>query len=240
MTTNIADRNPAAPADYESSLTIEAVPVFLLAIVLGLIAGMVVLPYWLPGLAQSLSGASPKVYWYLSRGSGFVGMGLLWGSMMLGVGITNKMARLWPGAPAAFAIHEYLSLLGLAFACFHALILLGDQYSKYQLVQLLVPFGSVQYRPAWVGLGQLGFYAWAILTATFYVRKQIGQKTWRVIHYGSFLCYVIALIHGLTSGTDAGLSLAQDFYWVTGGSFLFLLVYRILTSRKVERNPTRS
>ena len=160
--------------------------------------------------------------------------------MMLGVGITNKMARLWPGAPAAFAIHEYLSLLGLAFACFHALILLGDQYSKYQLAQLLVPFGSVQYRPVWVGLGQLGFYAWLILALTFYVRKQIGQKTWRVIHYGSFLCYLVALIHGLTSGTDAGLSWAKDFYWVTGGSFLFLLVYRILTSRKTARRSQAS
>ena len=237
MTMSRADQTPAAPGEYETSLTIEAVPVFLLAILLGLIAGMLVLPYWLPGLAQSFAGTSPKVYWYLSRGSGFVGMGLLWASMMLGVGITNKMARLWPGAPTAFAMHEYLSLLGLAFACFHALILLGDQYSKYQIVQLLMPFGSTQYRPAWVGLGQLGFYAWAILAFTFYLRKQIGQKTWRAIHYGSFLCYLAALVHGLTSGTDAGLSWAQDFYWVTGGSFLFLLVYRILSSRKVER-PT--
>ena len=40
--------------------------------------------------------------------------------MALGLGITNKMARLWPGAPAAFALHEYVSLLGLAFAVFHA------------------------------------------------------------------------------------------------------------------------
>ncbi len=160
-------------------------------------------------------------------------MGLLWGSMMLGVGISNKMTHLWPGAPTAFAIHEYLSLLGLTFAGFHVLILLGDQYSKYQLVQLLLPFGSVQYRPLWVGLGQIGFYLWLVVALTFYIRKQIGPKTWRAIHYGSFICYVIALIHGLESGTDTGVNLAQLFYWVTGGSFLFLLLYRIITSKRL-------
>ena len=235
MTTIPSDRNPPIPAEDESSLTFAAVPIFLLAVLLGLVVGILILPHWLPGLAQSLEGASPKVFWYLSRGSGFVGIGLLWGSMMLGVGITNKMARLWPGAPAAFAIHEYLSLLGLAFACFHALILLGDQYSKYQLAQLLVPFGSVQYRPVWVALGQFAFYAWLILAATFYLRKQIGQRTWRVIHYASFLCYVVAVIHGLTAGTDAGSRWADVFYWSTGGSFLFLLVYRVVTSRRPAR-----
>ena len=169
--------------------------------------------------------------------AGFVALGLLWVSMMLGVGITNKLARLWPGIPPAMAIHEYTSLLGLFFAGFHALILLGDQYSQYKLVQLLMPFGSVQYRPTWVGLGQLGFYAWFIIAVTFYIRKAIGKKTWRVIHYASFVCYLVAVIHGLVSGTDTAAIWAQDFYWITGGSLLFLLVYRILTSGKTVRNP---
>ena len=110
--------------------------------------------------------------------------------MMLGIGVTNKMARLWPGVPSAMAIHEYTGLLGWFFAGFHALILLGDQYSHYNLVQLLMPFGSVQYRPTWVGVGQLGFYAWFIIAVTFYIRKLIGKKTWRVIHYASFVCYL--------------------------------------------------
>ncbi len=228
--------NPAGkavePEEYESSLTIQSALVFLLAVFLGLAAAALVLPHWLPGISDSFAGTSPKVYWYLSRGSALVAMGLLWGSMMLGVGITNKMAHLWPGAPAAFAIHEYLSLLGLAFGAFHALILLGDQYSKYQIAQLLVPFGSVQYRPAWVGLGQIGFYVWAIVTFSFYVRRRIGPKTWRAIHYLSFACYLMALIHGLMAGTDAGTAWALDFYWVTGGSFLFLLIYRLLTRKK--------
>jgi predicted ferric reductase len=224
--------------EYESSLTIQAFLIFVLAVFFGLVAAAYILPLWIPGIASSFTGSNPKAYWYLSRGSGFVALGLLWISMMLGVGITNKLARLWPGVLPSMAIHEYSSLLGLFFVVFHGLILLGDKYSQYLLVQLLMPFGSVQYRPTWVGLGQLGFYAWIIITVTFYIRKSLGKKTWRVVHYLGFLCFLAAMIHGLTSGTDAGTVWAQDFYWITGGSFLFLVVYRILTSRKTAHsNP---
>jgi predicted ferric reductase len=233
-------RENTTEVEYETSLSIQAFLVFVLAVFFGLVAAAYVLPIWLPGLTSSFVGSNPKAYWYLSRGAGFVALSLLWVSMMLGVGITNKLARLWPGIPPTMVIHEYTGLLGLFFAAFHALILLGDQYSKYQLVQLLMPFGSVQYRPTWVGLGQLGFYAWLIIAVTFYIRKAIGKKTWRVIHYASFACYLVALIHGLLSGTDAATTWAQDFYWITGGSLLFLLVYRILTSRKTVRLPAAS
>jgi predicted ferric reductase len=216
--------------EYESSLTGRSVLVLFVAMSLGILAAVLVLPNWLPGLAGSLAGAQPKVFWYLSRSTAFVAMGMLWASMMLGVGITNKMARLWPGAPAAFALHEYLSLLGLGFAAFHGLILLGDQYSNFSLFQILMPFATAGYFPFWVGLGQLGFYAWAILVASFYVRKRIGQRTWRVLHYVSFLAYLGALVHGLASGTDSGLGWVQGFYWLTGGSFLFLFTYRMVNS----------
>ena len=150
--------------------------------------------------------------------------------MALGLAITNKMARLWPGAPAAFAIHEYVNLLGLAFAIFHTLVLLGDRYIGFTFVQLLMPFATEAYRPLWVGLGQLGFYLWVIVTLSFYVRKGIGQKTWRLVHYISFLMYVVGLAHGIFSGTDSGAGWVQKYYWLTAGSLMFLLVYRILAS----------
>ena len=225
MTINRTNEN-----EYESSLSSQSVLVLFSAMGLGALAAVLVLPNWLPGLAGSLTGAAPKAFWYLSRATAFVALGLLWASMMLGVGITNKMARLWPGAPAAFALHEYLSLLGLGFAAFHGLILLGDQYSHFSLLQVLIPFATSSYFPLWVGLGQLGFYAWAILVASFYVRKRIGQKTWRVLHYVSFLAYLGAMVHGLTGGTDSGLGWVQGFYWLTGGSFLFLFTYRMVNS----------
>ena len=222
--------NPSTnnPAEYESSVNLQSFLVFLVAMTLGLLAAVLLLPSWMPNLATSLSGDAPKAYWYLSRATAFVSLTLLWLSMALGMGITNKMSRWWPGIPATFAIHEYVSLLGLAFAAFHAIVILGDHYIEFTFLQLLVPFQTVGYRPFWVGIGQVGFYVWLIVTLSFYIRPMIGQKTWRLLHYTSLAMYLMGLFHGLFSGTDVNAPWAQTYYWISGGSLLFLFFGRIM------------
>ncbi len=220
-----AARETTAP---RSSFGIASLVSLVLGVGLGLFAASMLLPDRGIQLAETLAGSTPKAYWYMSRGSAFVALSLLWVSMMLGLLITDKMARNWPGAPVAFAVHEFVSLLGLVFALFHALILLGDRFINYRLAQILMPFGSVNYHPIWVGVGQIGFYTWAIISATFYVRHMIGSKAWKFIHYVSFANFVIALLHGIASGTDTSAPWAQAVYWVLGGSVLFLTVYRVV------------
>lgn len=216
--------------EYESSVTIQFFLMIMVAMTLGLLVAILLLPTWLPNMATSLMGTDPKVYWYLSRATAFVALSILWLSMALGLGVTNKMARFWPGAPVAFAIHEYVSLLGLAFALFHALILLGDHYINFTVAQIFIPFSTVDYRPTWTGIGQLGFYIWLIVALSFYIRSSIGQKTWRVLHYLSFAIYLMGLAHGLFGGTDGSANWAQWYYWFSGGSLLFLVMYRIVNS----------
>lgn len=222
--------NTPEPTEMESSVNIQTFLSLLIAMTIGLLVAVLLLPTWMPNLAFSISGDAPKVYWYLARGTAFAALSLLWISMALGLSISNKMARLWPGAPAAFAIHEYVNLLGVAFAIFHALILLGDHYIGFTFVQLLMPFSTASYRPLWVGLGQLGFYVWLLVTLSFYVRSGIGQKTWRLIHYASFAMYLLGVFHGVFSGTDTGVGWVQKYYWISSGILLFLLMYRILAS----------
>jgi predicted ferric reductase len=202
----------------------------LLAAASGAIIAILVLPGWLPGLSTSLQGSAPKAFWFLSRSSAAVAYALLWLSMCLGLLITNKMARVWPGGPYAFDLHQYASLLGLSFALFHGLILMGDQYIHFTLQRVLVPFSTVEYRPLWVGLGQLAFYLMAVVAMSFYVRRRIGTRTWRLVHYLSFVAYVLALLHGVFSGTDSGAAWARGLYWASGGVFIFLLIYRVMAS----------
>jgi predicted ferric reductase len=216
--------------EYESTIGAQTFLLVLLAMTLGTLIAVVVLPGMVPNLAATLLGTDPKAFWYLSRGSAFVSMSLLWLSMALGLTITNKMARTWPGAPAAFAIHEYVSLLGLAFAIFHALVLMGDHYIRFTLAQILIPFTTVGYKPLLVGLGQVGFYVWLLVALSFYVRSRIGAKVWRAIHYISFLSYCVALYHGITSGTDTKMLWAQNYYWISGASLIFLLMHRIVVT----------
>lgn len=221
----------------DSTLSFQSIVWIILAMGVGALAAVIVLPAWMPHLAASLVGPDPKAYWYLSRGSAFVSLSLLWLSMALGLLITNKMARTWPGVPVSFALHEFISIVGLGFALFHALILLGDRYIGYTLAQVLIPFSS-NYEPFWVGMGQLGFYATLIVTLSFYVRSRIGQKTWRSLHYVSFVAYLIALLHGITAGSDASLPWAQQYYWISGGTLLFLVCYRIIANVSNKLAPS--
>jgi predicted ferric reductase len=127
-------------------------------------------------------------------------------------------------------MHEYVSLLGLAFAILHALILLGDHYINFTLAQIITPFATGSYKPFWVGLGQTGLYIWAIVAISFYIRPAIGQRTWRLIHYASFFMYLTGIFHGLFSGTDSNATWAQNYYWFTAGSLLFLFFARVVGS----------
>jgi predicted ferric reductase len=200
----------------------------LAAVVMGTLMAAIYIPAWQPALAVSIVGDSPKAYWFLSRGSALVAYGLLWSSMVFGLVITNRLARIWPGGPTAFDLHQFISILGLAFALFHGLILLGDHFVNFKPAQILVPFTTLTYKPLWVGLGQLAFYLWVLITVSFYVRKSIGGKTWRWIHYFSYLTFALALFHGIASGTDTATPWAGVMYWFSGFSLFFLLIYRLV------------
>ena len=212
------------------AMALQNLLIMLLAVAVGAFAAAVVLPNWLPGLSISLLGDAPKAYWYLSRMSAMTAFVLLWLSMAFGLMITNKLARMWPGGPTAFDLHQYTSLLGLAFGLFHGLILMGDKYINFTLAQIIIPFNSVNYKPIWVGVGQIGFYLMLIVAFSFYVRKRMGHTAWRLVHYLSFVAFALSLLHGILSGTDTSATWALGIYWAAGVSLLFLTVYRILAS----------
>ena len=159
--------------------------------------------------------------------------------MVLGLAITNRLARLWPGGPAAVDLHEHASLLGLAFGVLHALVLLGDHYIGYTLPQIIFPFASASYRPLWVGLGQIGLYLLALVTFSFYVRRWIGARAWRAIHFLSFLVFALALAHSVFSGTDSSLLWVSWMYAGTGVSVLALTFYRIVARPAPAASRTR-
>jgi predicted ferric reductase len=202
-----------------------------LAVLAGLLFALNVLPIWLPGLSFSVSGEQPKIFWFLSRGSAIAAYWVLWLAMAMGIIITNKMAQIWPGIPPAYEIHQYTSLFGMGLALFHAMILTGDAFIHYTVVQVLLPFASQNYRPTWVGIGQSAFYIWLVVNLSFYMRKRIGKKAWRWIHFASYASFLAAMLHGIYSGTDTTAGWIQILYWMSGASLLLLTIYRVLIVR---------
>jgi predicted ferric reductase len=221
------------------AMPLQDILLVILVVLAAILIAIDTMPLWLPGLAYSTAGSQPKVYWFLSRGSAIAAYWVLWLSMSMGVIITNKMAQIWPGIPPAYEIHQYTGLFGTGVALFHALILTGDQYMNYTVAQVLVPFLGQNYRPTWVGIGQLVFYAWSIVNISFYVRQRIGKKAWRLIHFVSYACFLGAMIHGLMSGTDTGTAWSYYLYWFSAASLLFLTVYRVLIRQATAKAKSK-
>ncbi|GIK42527.1 MAG: hypothetical protein BroJett011_63600 [Chloroflexota bacterium] len=179
-----------------------------------------------------LSGDT-KAYWYMARAGGIVGYMLLWLSVVWGLALSTKITEGLVPAPIAYGLHEFLSLGTVLFATGHALVLLGDRYIGFNIFHLTLPF-IAPYKPVWTGLGTISLYLSAILTGSFYLRKQIGQKIWRSLHYLTFGAYLLVLLHGVMAGSDSGLSVMRLIYFSTGLSVLFLIYYRLFTLKAKE------
>ncbi|HEY5270657.1 MAG TPA: ferric reductase-like transmembrane domain-containing protein [Anaerolineales bacterium] len=178
---------------------------------------------------------SVQLWWYVTRASGIVAYLLLWFSMVLGLGVTSKFFDRLLDRLFTYDFHQFISLLSIAFVVLHVVVLLLDRYLPYSIWQILVPFIS-PYRPFWVGVGVIGFYLTLLVTVTFYLRKRIGMRLFRIIHVLSLVGYLGATLHGVYAGTDSALPAMQLLYKGTGLVVVFLTVFWLvlLALRRLE------
>ena len=191
---------------------------------LGLLS-LALISYYLPA-------TSAKAYWFVSRSSGVVAyvlitLSVLWGLVQSGALMRKRVPPL-----LALGLHSYLSWAGLALAALHALILLGDRNTGFDLAQLLTPFVST-YRPIPIGLGIVGFYLMMVLSVSFYMRRWIGQRSFRLLHYASFGAFALATLHGVLSGTDSG-----PLWWLYALSLILTLALTAARVMSTRRKPS--
>lgn len=205
------------------------------AFAVGILLSALAIPGLVPGLVFSLTGEEPKYFWFLSRATAIFSNIFLWISLVFGLLLSGKIAKYFPGAFTANDLHQFISITGLVTGLFHGLLLMGDKYIHFSLVQVLLPFATSNYKPLWVGLGQLSLYLWSFLILSFYIRKHIGYKTWRAIHFVGYLVFAGVMVHGITAGTDTAAPWMTAVYWTTGASILFLTFYRIFALADIKQ-----
>ena len=189
------------------------------------------------GALQSISSwltvEHDRLPWYATRLLALLSYLAITGSVVYGLLLSTGILDAIAHRTESFTLHQDLAGIGLGLAMVHAAVLMIDTSVPYTPLQVLVPF-SGPYRSVWVGLGQLSLYLTAIVMASFYLRKRIGQKRWRTLHYVTFLAFLGATGHGLMSGTDTAAPWAFGMYLVATVLVVFLTVYRIalaVTSR---------
>jgi hypothetical protein len=77
-------------------------------------------------------------------------------------------------------------------------------------------------------------YLLVVITVSFPARRFIGYRAWRTLHYGTFGAYLLALAHGIFTGTDSSQLWAQAVYATTAASVLGLFVYRLVVWKTRE------
>jgi sulfoxide reductase heme-binding subunit YedZ len=164
-------------------------------------------------------------WWLASRAAGIVAMLLV--SLSVGLGLANA-ARLVPprGRRALVAVHEQTALVALGAISAHALLLLPDRWLHPGVAGIVVPFATA-YRPLAVALGIVAGYLAALLGLSFYARRRIGPRLWRRLHVGTLGVYVLALLHTLTAGTDAGTTWLGALLVATAAPVAALLAWRV-------------
>jgi len=188
----------------------------------------------LPALATGAGLSLNHAVWFSARAAGLVAYVLATSSVLFGLATATRAGDRIAGRGTVADAHRALSLLTVLAIGMHVLLLAFDQYAKFGLTELLVPFAS-WYRPFWTGLGVLAAYLVLAVYASFYLRSSIGYGMWRVLHYASFAVFVAATFHGLFAGSEGGAIWARGLYAAAASAVALAIAYRLL--RGIDLQP---
>ena len=177
-------------------------------------------------------------FWLLARASGLTAYALLTASVLAGLVLKSKpFGRALKPAPT-MDVHRFLALLGLGMLALHGATLLLDGTLHMPLAGLFVP-GASPYRPAAVATGVVAAELMALVYVSFFLRRRIGVRNWRRLHWATYLLFLLATVHGFAAGTDSGRPWTHDLYLGAVGAVAFATAWRTL-GRPTRTAPERS
>ena len=166
-------------------------------------------------------------FWLLARASGMTAYALLTASVLAGLVLKSRPFGRALKPASVVDVHRFLALLGLGMLALHGVALMLDGTVHMPLAGLFVP-GASPYRPAAVAFGVLAAELMALIYLSFLVRRRIGQRNWRRLHWATYLVFLLATVHGVASGTDASQPWAHGLYLGAVGAVAFATAWRAL------------
>ena len=159
--------------------------------------------------ASAIVVTSSTPLWYVTRATGLVALVLLTASMALGLlASVRYQSRSLPRFVTG-GLHRNASVLACAFTLVHISTTAADSFVRIPLQDAVIPFISA-YRPVWLGLGAIAFDLMLALTVTSLIRTRLSYRAWRLVHWTAYLCWPVAVLHGLGTGSDT------PVHWVLG------------------------
>ena len=186
----------------------------------------------------AVASTGVPVAWLVARAAGLVAFALLTVSVTLGLALSTKLLGNRRGK-AVLGWHQTLMWTGLGMVVLHIGGLLLDPVLRFGFVAVLLP-GAAPWRPLPVAAGIVTLWLMLVLAASFHVRRKIGQRRWRLLHYASSLAFTLGLYHSLNVGSDLTGTRGLIFVGIMAAPVMWLAYARILMPRaKPRQGPAR-
>lgn len=177
--------------------------------------------------------------WMVIRGSGIVAFAALSAATIWGLLVSSKLASRWVKAKPLTWFHESLGISALIATAVHVAVLSVHDFLDFTWAEILLP-GVSDWRRGPVAMGVVAMYGLIVIVGSFYVKKHIGQRMWRTIHFGSLGVFVAALLHGIAAGSDRT-ALMMGLYFGSTVVVAVLVALRISGQREAaggRREPS--
>jgi sulfoxide reductase heme-binding subunit YedZ len=168
-------------------------------------------------------------FWILARASGLTAYVLMTASVVAGLVVKSRPFGRRVRAASVTDVHRFLALLGLGMIGLHGLALALDSTVRVSPATLLVP-GLSPYRPAAVAAGVVAAELAAVIVVSFSIRRRIGMRVWRRLHWATYLVFLTGTGHGLAAGTDSARPWTLGLYLGAVGAVVFATAWRVLAT----------
>ncbi|MGH9518506.1 MAG: ferric reductase-like transmembrane domain-containing protein [Terriglobales bacterium] len=135
----------------------------------------------------------------LSGDLGQVALALLTINILLGLLISVRYdpLRSWPRRKLdIFDLHNWTGYIALAASILHPLPLLASARMRFSLAQIAWPVHAPS-QPTENLLGAISLYLVAVVIVTSYFRVALRRRSWKLIHYLSYVAAALFFVHSL-------------------------------------------
>jgi methionine sulfoxide reductase heme-binding subunit len=166
-------------------------------------------------------------FWILARATGITAYALLTASVLAGLLLKARPFGNKLKPVSVTDTHRFLALLALTATGLHGISLVLDSKLPLPVRALFVP-GASSYRPIPVSLGVVAAELTLVVYISFSLRKLIGTKRWRRLHWVTYGLFAAVTAHGVLSGSDSGHSWVTSLYVGAVGTVAAATVWRAL------------
>lgn len=150
-------------------------------------------------------------FWILARATGLTAYVLLTLSVLAGLVVKSRPFGRAGKTAAVTDTHKLLSTLALGAVALHGIALILDRTIHLAPAALVVPWLSA-YRPIATGFGVVAAELAGLIVLSFPLRKRIGARAWRKLHWATYAVFILVTAHALAAGTDSSCQWAFALY----------------------------